>query len=347
VSLVFSPFVSSPPLSSFLFQKGGVRMIADARTLGVMPSTAIIAPLDSFVAHDDPVNHVVFSRESGLIATADTAMRARIWRNRELALDLDLRSISDKVRPTERIRGLVFSSNSDRLYVAAGEHVASFDLTKASDEPDWVFIAPRLFAFLIVSPTSIAISKNDMLSAAFDNGSISSWDSEGRKVATIRHNASPRYLAYLPNETLIGTDSFSYSQWNPTERKPIWHRPSKERIYGMAASGDGKYVALRRLFVTTVFEVATGNQVAEYPQGRGLPLVSFGGQNNILALGSQHAINLYDPAANRTARLALDDAELISLTFNSDGSQVIAGCSDGQVRTWENTLSQPSGEADR
>jgi WD40 repeat protein len=278
------------------------------------------------------------------MATSDTGILARVWRNRELVLDLDLHNVSEKVRSTERIRGLAFSSDERRLYVAAGENVACFDLTNPSPVADWVFVAPRLFAFLIVSPTSIAISPSDVLSAAFDNGSITSWDPSGQRIATVRHNASPRSLAYLPDETLIGTDSFSYSLWNRTDRKPLWHRPSRDRIYGMAASKDGKYVALRHLFVTRVLEVATGSQVAEYPQGRGLPLVQFGGHNNILALGTQHTITLCDVTSGSTARLALDDAELVALAFLPDGSQVVAGCSDGCIRTWENPLHAPSGE---
>jgi WD40 repeat protein len=312
-----------------------------------MPSTAIIAPLEAFLAHDDPINHVAFSPSGGAMATSDTAMRARIWHNHEPTLDLDLRSILDKVRSTERIRGMRFSSDGNRLFVAAGERVASYDLTRQADEPDWVFVAPRLFAFLVVSPTCITVSKTNTLSAAFDNGSISTWEESGQLLGTIRHNASPRTLAYLPDQTLIGTDSFSTSLWQPGHRKPIWHRPSRERIYGMAASSDGKYIALRRLFVTTVFEVESGEVVSEYTQGRGLPLVAFGAGNNILAIGTQHAINLYDHSNNQTVRLAIDDAELISLTFLPDGSQVVAGCSDGRVRTWENPLYEPPAEANR
>src|SRR5689334_11467039 len=109
-----------------------------------MPSTATIAPFDAFLAHDDPVNHVAFSPRGDLIATSDTAMTARVWRNRQQILHLDLRSISDKVRPTERIRSLAFSAEGNRLYIAAGENVAAYDLTRPRNEPDWIFVAPRL-----------------------------------------------------------------------------------------------------------------------------------------------------------------------------------------------------------
>jgi WD40 repeat protein len=303
-----------------------------------MKAPASLAPLDTFSAHDDPINHVAFAEDGRLMATADTAMTVKVWRNRELIRVYDLRSISDKVRPTERIRDLRFTPDAEHLVVAAGEYVAMFAIGRDSSEPEWAYVAPRLFAFLIVSPTSIAISPGGTLAAAFDNGSIGIWDSRGTRTTLIRHNACPRTLRFMPDESLIGTDSFSVSLWRADQKKPVWHRPSKERIYGMAASTDGKYVALRRLFSTIVHEVAEGTVVVEHKQGRGLPLIAFAPNSHTLALGTQHAISLYEVPTREHARLALEDAELISLSFLPDGCQVVAGCSDGRLRTWENPL---------
>jgi WD40 repeat protein len=303
-----------------------------------MTATAALAPTDEFLAHDNPVNHVAFGSDGDLMATADTAMALKVWRKRELVHQYDAHSILDKVRPTERIRGIRFSSDRARLYFAAGENVACFDANAQSDEPLWVYVAPRLFAFLVVSPTSISISEQDTLAAAFDNGTIAVWDSRGERKALIKHNAAPRYLTFLPDENILGTDSFSVSLWRADEKKPLWHRPSKQRIYGMAASTDGKYVALRRLWSTTVYNVEDGSEVVEHKQGRGLPLVAFGPTTHVLAVGTQHAIDLYDVSANTHVRLALTDAELISLTFYPDGTKVVAGCSDGRIRTWDNPL---------
>ncbi|HVT13445.1 MAG TPA: WD40 repeat domain-containing protein [Fimbriimonadaceae bacterium] len=303
-------------------------------------TTTTLAPIHGYVAHDDPVNHVVFSREGGLLASSDTAMRVKLWRFRQFVREFDLRSISEKVRPTERIRGLCFNSAEDRLLVAAGEVVASFNLNSPSDQPEWAYTAPRLLAFLIVSPTSIAVSSDDELAATFDNGTIAVWGPNGDRRALIRHNAVPRMLAYLPDESLIGSDGFSVSLWRKDQRKPVWHRSSKERIYGLAASRDGKLVAVRQLHRTEVFEIESGAHVGGYKLGRGLPLVEFGPGTHTLAIGSQHAIDLYDVDAGSHARLSLDDAELISLTFFSDSSQIVAGCSDGTIRTWDNPLRQ-------
>jgi len=297
-----------------------------------------LTALDSHSAHDDPINHIAFAERGQIMATSDTAMKVKIWRGRELIHQLDTRSISDKVRPTERIRGLAFASDGDRLIVAAGEHVASFKVNSILDRPDWTYIAPRLLAFLIISPTSISISEHDTLAAAFDNGTTVIWDGDGVRQHIIRHNASPRYLQFVSGEKIVGTDGFSVSLWRPEERRPVMHRISEDRIYGMAATSDGKFVALRRLFSTAVFEVESGAEVVEHKQGRGLPLVEFGPGTHCMALGTQHAIHLYDLPSNQHAKLALDDAELISLSFLPDSSQVIAGCSDGRVRVWENPL---------
>lgn len=301
-------------------------------------TTTPLAPTYAFMAHENPVNHVVFGTEGGLLASSDTAMFVRLWRGREFVREFDLRTVHEKVRPTERVRGLAFTAQEDRLLVAAGEVVASFNLSSPSTEPEWTYIAPRLFAFLIVSPTSITLSKNDDLAAAFDNGTIVVWGARGDRQAVIRHNAVPRSMAYLPDDSLIGTDGFSVSLWRKEQRKPIWHRTSKDRIYGMMPSSDGEYLAVRKLYGTAVIEIQSGATVIEHKQGRGLPLVAFGPGTHCLAIGSQHAIDVYDIDMNTHARLGLDDAELISLTFFSDSSQIAAGCSDGQVRTWDNPL---------
>lgn len=293
------------------------------------------------MAHDNPVNHIVFGPAGGLTASADTAMFVKLWHGREFVREFDLRSVHEKVRPTERIRGLRFTSQEARLVVAAGEVVASFDLESNSPEPEWTYIAPRLFAFLIVSPTSLAMSSKNELAATFDNGTIVFWGAEGDTQAIIRHNAVPRSLAYLPDDSLIGTDGFSISLWRKEQRKPVWHRTSQERIYGMAPSSDGKYLAVRKLYGTDVIEIQSGAHVIEHKQGRGLPLVAFGPGTHGLAIGSQHAIDVYDIDMNTHARLGLDDAELISVAFFSDASQIAAGCSDGRIRTWDNPLLRP------
>ncbi len=301
--------------------------------MGAMTISAL-APLEAFPAHSAPVNQIAFAENGEVMATSDTGMVVKIWRQRELVRKLDLRSNLDKVRPTERIRGIQFTSD-DNLIVAAGEQVASYKVTSIEDNADWSYVAPRLLAFLIISPTSIAVSPGGKVAATFDNGTIVSWDGQGVRRSIIRHNAVPRFLKFLPDESLIGTDSFSLSRWMPDERRPIWHRPSKERIYGMAVSSDGRFVALRRLYSTVVYDIVSGEPLAEHKQGRGLPLVCFAPGSHVFALGTQHAIHVYDLVDGGHQRLGLDDAELISLSFVSDRKQVVAGCSDGRIRRWD------------
>lgn len=312
-----------------------VRIGASSRTLSTMGAIATPAA-DSFVIHDDPINQIAFAPHGDLIATADTALKVKIWRNREPAGELDFRSASDKVRPTERVRGIRFSRRGDRLYVAAGEQVAAFAV--ASLEPEWSFVAPRLFAFLIVSPISIAVSGQDVVAAAFDNGSIALWDAKGESLPRIRHNAAPRQIQFLPDDSILGADGFHWSLWRAGLRKPLWNRRSHERIYGMASSFDGALAALRHLYTTDVLAVATGEKVASFEQGRGLPLLAFVPGTHVLAIGTQHGIDLHNLDFGARRRLELDDAELVSMTLSPDGGLVVAGCSDGRIRIWDNPV---------
>lgn len=303
-----------------------------------MPSemtATTLPPIHAIPTHDHPITRIAFGANGRLMATADTEMTVKVWRDREPIRTFDLRSTSDKVKPLDRVSGLCFSQDGDRVVVAAGEAVRGYDFTLP--DPIWEYVPPRLLAFLIVAPASLAVSPRGTLAATFDNDTLAFWDRGERPIALIRHNSVPRRIAFLPDDTVLGADPFSVTRWSADRRKPLSETAIRDRIYGMAVSLDGRYLALRHLWHTTVQRLEDGVVIAQLRQGRGLPLVAFSPDSKVLAIGAQHAIHLYrteDPSS--TAKLALDDSELVSLCFLPDGSQFLAGCSDGRIRTWDN-----------
>ncbi|MFX8937935.1 hypothetical protein ABTN00_20015, partial [Acinetobacter baumannii] len=86
--------------------------------------------------------------------------------------------LNPKVKPTERIRDIAFSPDGTRIYVAAADQVTAVDVE--SGETAWVYTAPRSFGFLIISPWSLDVSEEGEVVAAFDNGTIVSWDATGQ-----------------------------------------------------------------------------------------------------------------------------------------------------------------------
>ncbi len=289
----------------------------------------------SLLAHDAPVNQVVASSEGGYYATADTNLAVKVWRGDELATAIDVRSILDKVRPTERVRGLAFTPDVSQLVIAAGELVSAYSLADPAVQL-WSFAAPRLFAFLVVSPTGLAISRSGIIASSFDNGSLAFFSQDGNSIAMVHHNAVPNHVQALSNGRFMGVDAFSVTTWEPGKKKPLKQMGVKDRIYGFSSTPNGEVVAVRHLFETDILAFESGQTLASFKVGRGLPLVRMSPDATCVALGSKHEIAIYGlGSSSRHTTFPIVEAELISLNFDASGRQIIAGCSDGRVRIWQ------------
>lgn len=301
-----------------------------------MATAALAEPPRIILAHEAPVNHIVFSPDGGSMATSDTQMEIRVWRDGVLLRKYQVGSATEKVRSSERVRAIAFDPTGEFLFVSAADEVSAFAVSANEHRPAWTFSAPRSWGFLIVSPTDVVVSPEGNLAAAFDNGMLVTWAPGGIQTATIRHHAAPRRIAFRAEGELIGFEAFHLSTWAPPQRKPVWRRHFEDRIYAFAVSRDGAWVARRHLWYTAIAAVETGEEIARREVGRGLPLLTFVGPTRMLAIGTQHAIHLEDLETGEARFLLFPEAELISLTASPDGGQVLAGCADGSVRSWTN-----------
>lgn len=296
-----------------------------------------LEPSRNFLAHDAAVNQVVVSPLDGTLATADVNMQVRVWRGGSLLREYDSRSFLDKVRPTERVRGLAFGNHSDVLFMAAGQNVTAVSLS-GGDEPRWSHVPPFIFGFLITSPTGV-VARDGIVAACFDSGTMTFFDEDGTILSSIRHNSAPRMFEAVSEQRIIGCDGFNITLWSKESKKPLRSLQLRDRVYGFASSASGHIIAVRHLFETRILAFESGAELASYEQGRGLPLLRLSPDNEFLAIGTQHTIDLYEVGGSRrSTRISLQEAELISLTFGANGHEVIAGCSDGKVRFWQNSL---------
>lgn len=204
--------------------------IPDLLRKAIKMSSSALQPIATFLAHEDPINHICFSKSGRVMATSDTNLLVKVWHDRELERSLNLRLIGEGTQSTDRIRGIQLTADGARLFVVAGEYLASYDLTTGSTDPDWIYTAPRMLVFFVVPPTSIALSEHDTLAASFDNGTLASWHSNGSQRSLIRHNSVPRYIQFIPNEELAGTESFGVSRWQLGARTPMMHRQDRKSV---------------------------------------------------------------------------------------------------------------------
>ena len=282
-------------------------------------------------AHDAPLQSLAFAKGRDLYATGDTNRVVKVWENGKLIYQLPLTSRHDKIRPTERIRGLVFSPSGDQLYTACGDKVMAWDM--ASGQCVWSYRPPRSFGFLIVSPCALAVSPEGELAVATDAGRISVWTPEGALRAHWYDNDSPRHLSFASDDKLIGTDSFTFCSWKAALGRKLGTNKLKERAYGFASTPTGSRICLRSIHGLDVLDGESGERIAHFPVDYGLPLISISDDGRFVALGGLTEVRVHDLETGATRLYTTGSAVLKSLKFKSPG-ELAAGCSDGTLRFW-------------
>ena len=288
-----------------------------------VPEPDINRPL----THQVPgINNVAYSPDGRVIATSDVQMNVVVRLGDEVISERNLASEFDKIRPTERIRGLQFSANGNRLFVAAADTVHA--LNPLTSETIWSYEPPRSFGFLIISPVALT-AEGGLVAASFDNGSVAVWDEEGNLKCLWQDNDAPRKFTFTAEGTrLIGTDSFSLCVWDATTRDKPVRIPLPSRAFGFAASRYGRVVAMRTLQEIVLWDVAERRPIAHVPAEPGLPVIAFHPKGELLAVAARDAAMLLDYDGQEVARHAVPEGQILAMAFRPDGRELALGLSN-------------------
>ena len=297
--------------------------------------SALASQLESSVVRSSgsPVQSLAFTADMRLMASGDTRRVVRVWYRGDLIHEINLSSKQDKVRPTERIRGLAFSPAGDTLYTACGDTLRAISMT--TGETRWLHRPPRSFGFLIVSPICLAVSSMGEIAMATDAGRISLWTAEGGMRSQWWDNDSPRQIAFLGDDRIVGTDSFSVCVWRMDMSRKLSRKRLPERVYGFAAAPKVGRICLRTIHDVEVWDMTSDVLVARYPVPYGAPLVSISPDGETLFLGGTSEILMAKVGDDSTKTIEIRGAAVRSLAVQPDGAAVVAGCSDGSLRTWD------------
>ncbi len=280
------------------------------------------------------INHVAYSPDGQTMATSDVHMNVHVTRGSEVVYRRRFNVLEDKIRPTQRVRGMAFSTTGSQLYLAAADRVIAVDVS--TGEEIWSHAAPRSFGFLVISPISLATSSSGDVAAAFDNGSVGVWDEDGMLKSLWHHNDAPRMIHFSSDgQTLIGTDSFSLSGWNWETRKRTFKVRLPARVYGMAVSKLAPIAATRTLHGIHLWNLDSKQGIASLPVGFGLPLVAFSPVDQTFAFAERSGVMLVDLNGQVLDQRVVKDGAVLSLAFSPDGKEIAVGCSDNQVRHWQ------------
>jgi WD40 repeat protein len=279
------------------------------------------------------INHVAFSPDGQTVATSDVHMSVHVVRDSEVLFTRSFNVWQDKIRPTQRVRGLHFSRDGKHLFLAAADTVSAISL--ATGDVEWSYTPPRSFGFLVISPLWLAASPNGDVAAVFDNGSVAVWGDGGMMKSLWHHNDAPRTIEFSTGgHSLIGTDSFSLTGWDWQTRKQTFKIAMPARVYAMSVSQVLPVVATRTLHGIHFWDLESKKGVGAMPVGFGLPVLAFSPTQPVLAYAERHAVMLADMDGRVIDQRPVPGAAVLSLAFAPDGSGVALGCSDNQVRHW-------------
>ncbi|HJP82858.1 MAG TPA: hypothetical protein VJ835_05070 [Fimbriimonadaceae bacterium] len=299
-----------------------------------MTTTLPAAYEESFSAVPAPIKMVRFSPSGRFMATGDTELQVKIWDGDQLVAAIDPHSHDEKIRPTENIRGLEFSVDEKLLFVAASDTVNAYSCE--TSELIWYHRPPRFFGFLIVSPQALAVSPNGTLAASFDYGSIATFTPGGEVQWRKSENYAPRRIAFSPKgKALVGVDAFNLCVWNAENGERVHRWRLENKVFTMAASLTEPLIVTRELHTLTIYDIDQFQRICQLPSGRGLPCLAMSPVDRLLASGEKTRIRLINLECQGVRDIDVSESSVLSLAFSADGKRIVAGCADGQVRSWD------------
>ncbi len=289
----------------------------------------------SFTATNEPiaagVNHVAFSRDGSQMAISRTDMSIEISKDGVTFRVLTVGSSDEKVRPTQRIRGLEFGSSGDRLIVASADQVRCVPLSV--DAPAWTVVPQRSFGFLVTSPLAVAVSADDRVAAAFDDGSLGVWWPDGECVYLRKESNAPRSLSFaLSDAVTVGTDGFSIGSWAVGSGRPVLKRLLDERAFASAYSPSHNLIAVRTMNAVIGFDIVSGEARWRVATEVGLPLLAFETGTGRLAIPDEHGLTIVNSQGQSEGRQLLSGAAVTAVAFNPASREIVLGLADGSVQ---------------
>jgi WD40 repeat protein len=271
------------------------------------------------------INHIAISSDGRYVATGDVDMNVIVRSADKVVFEWNFRSPNDKIRPTERIRGMGFSPNRRKLYVAAGESVYAIDVGKR--EIVWNYTAPRSFGFLIISPISLDVASDGNLVAAFDNGSMIIWNDSGEQLLSKRDNDSPRWLCFADSgQKIVGTDSFSICSWELNQKATKHKMYLKDRAYAIDVNRSGTKAVIRNLQGIAIWDLVSQLMLSSMKVGPGIPAVAYHPHRDWVAYAEKNRIRISTITGETVAEFELAVASALSLTFTPNGRELLIGC---------------------
>lgn len=285
--------------------------------------------------HREGVKALAISRDGQWMVSGDSARRVVVWKNGTAQYAFDPMPLWERWVANRRVFALEFSHDARQFFVGMTERLAAYNIE--SGHRTWLHKGPRMLAFLPASPVHLSLNPvSGVLAAAFDDGHVGFWDSDGTQREYWFDNDAPRQFAFTRDGSrLVGSDSFSICIWDASTHAKIARQVPDERVHALALSPADEVAASRTLYDVSVWHLETGETLGKVGIGRGAPLVKFSPTRRSLVYTEQETIKFIDFEGHSLAEHSLTGTMPLSLAFTPDGRELRVGCLDGVIRCFE------------
>ena len=176
------------------------------------------------------------------------------------------------------------------------------------------------------------------------------WDVKGNKEIR-RWKGSSDYISSLvfdPHEKYIATDSANSTIkiWEIASGKNVMtmSRKSKSSYMDIAYSPNGKYIAsVSRDTIVSIWDTKTGEIVKSLKGKSAFSYVIFSPNCKLLATSSyDSAVRLWNVSSGDLVRTFGNcKGGINSISFSSDGTQIVAASMDNEMFVWDINMSKP------
>lgn len=303
-----------------------------------MLNTTTLPIFNQLKEHDCAISHIIFSENGEYLVTADVDHEVVVWKAGVEHYRLNFRSVLERFWGIDRVRAIVVDDKQNTLYVAAGGRLHALDLETGARK--WIYAPPYVLCFLITSPVAMVVHNDGNLIAVFDDGAMEMWSPEGIRMFRFRENDVPTKLIQVhKDDSVIGTDGFSVTIWDPKTQAKVGKLTVDERIFGFAGSADDSVCATRTYDSVTLWGVDSASRIARIPVGVGLPAMTFVGSRKLVAILEEKRVRLFDYAGNHIADCPVEEPHrAVCVSASYDGTVLTIGCEDGIIRFYDLTL---------
>ena len=289
-------------------------------------TNASLASSNTATAYDDPASVVAFSPNGQYSAVGYASIRIEIFEGERQLSTINLASGNDKIRPTERVRGIAFSEDGELLFVAASDRL--FALNRAG-EIAWNYEPPRSFGFLIISPNAVSAS-GGLVVAAFDNGSMATFNEAGKLLKLWKDNETPRKMELTDSGMVLGSDSFSLCGWDAATGVRRFAYILSQRVFAFSSALNGKLVAVRTLREAMVVEPVRNEVVCRVPVDPSAPIVAMDPPGENMAVGVKGGLEIRDARNGAIVQEVVTPAPVTAVAFSRSGRRLLLGLANGQ-----------------